>query len=151
MSSTKTQYPLGTVAVYGPTDKLATKLVASVFPTERIELNARRKWTTDQGDIRENSAIRDELSAFLKDHHVAHAVVTEEIVGCPHEEGIDYPTGSVCPCARFGQIILSLRSELPLRKPLAAMIPARAAAGKNIRSVAAPDNATTRTQKRPRL
>src|SRR5688572_3348789 len=99
--SSKTQYPLGTVALYGPTDKLATKMVASVFPTERLELNAIRKWTTDQGDIRENPAIRDELSAFLKDHNVAHAVVTEEILGCPHEEGVDYPTGSICPVCPF--------------------------------------------------
>jgi len=101
MSSTKTQYPLGTVAVYGPTDKLATKLVASVFPTARLELNAIRKWTTNQGDIRENAAIRDELSAFLKENNVAHAVVTEEILGCPHEEGVDYPVGTVCPHCPF--------------------------------------------------
>jgi hypothetical protein len=41
-------YPIATIAFYGPTDKLATK-------------------------------------------------VADGIIGCPHEEGVDYPEGKYCP------------------------------------------------------
>lgn len=101
MSFTAEQYPLGTVTLYGPTDKQATKLVASVFPTNRKDPAAVRKWSSNASDIREDAAIQTELSEFLKQHHVVHAVVTEEVVGCPHEPGIDYPAGESCPFCPF--------------------------------------------------
>src|SRR5688572_32939750 len=101
--SSKTQYPLGTVAVYGPTDKLATKMVASVFPTERLELNAIRKWTTDQGDIRENPAIRDELSAFLKNNTSPTLASTKKSPVVRKEEAAINQTAAIALSAQFGQ------------------------------------------------
>ena len=101
MSSANAKYPLGTVAIYGPTDKLATKIVASVYPTKQKEPTAIKKWNSIAQDIREDTVVQADLSAFLKEHHVAHAVVTEEIAGCPHEPGIDYPSGNPCPFCPF--------------------------------------------------
>src|SRR5687768_1343054 len=101
MSAASKKYPLGTVVFYGPTDKLATKLVASVIPAKRSEPTATSKWNTSNGDIREDPAIHTQLTAFLKKHSVAHAKVTEEVIGCPHDEGIDYPTGKPCPLCPF--------------------------------------------------
>src|SRR5688500_13762526 len=95
------EYPLGTVAAYGPTDKRATKLVAAVFPREQTELAAIRKWVSEVEDIREDPTIQAALSSFFKEHRVARAVVSEEILGCPHEEGIDYPVGTACPACPF--------------------------------------------------
>jgi hypothetical protein len=42
-------YPLGTVAVYGPTDKFATKLVAGVIVREGSEALL-RKWFSEDAD-----------------------------------------------------------------------------------------------------
>ena len=95
------QYPLGTVAVYGPTDKQATKVVASVVPFANARPTAVKKWSVGAGDIRENATIQSELSLFLKENLVARAIVTEEVVGCPHEDGVDYPHGSTCPFCPF--------------------------------------------------
>ena len=95
------EYPLGTVALYGPTDKLATKLVASVIRQKAQPPIASKKWNSELMDVREDAGIRDQLTEFLKEHGVARAVVTEEVVGCPHEAGIDYPAGTNCPFCPF--------------------------------------------------
>ncbi|HEX7860931.1 MAG TPA: hypothetical protein VF773_11425, partial [Verrucomicrobiae bacterium] len=90
-------YPIGTVALYGPTDSLATKLVAAIIPAERATPTAMKKWFSENSDIREDATVQSELSVFLKAQNVTRAVVTEEVIGCPHEEGIDYPKGTSCP------------------------------------------------------
>jgi uncharacterized protein YecA (UPF0149 family) len=95
------EYPLGTVALYGPTDKLATKLVANVYRHKAQPPIAVKKWNSESLDIREDADIRAQLTAFLKQHNVARAVVTEEVVGCPHESGVDYPAGTNCPYCPF--------------------------------------------------
>ena len=101
MSSGEAKYPLATIAPYGPTNRQATKLVVGVFPKEQKEPSALRKWTVASGDIREDKAINDEVVAFLKEHNVAHAAFADRILGCPHEEGIDYPAGGPCPFCPF--------------------------------------------------
>jgi hypothetical protein len=41
-------------------------------------------------------------SFSLCGHHGARSVIaTDGIIGCPHEEGIDYPDGQVCPQCPF--------------------------------------------------
>ena len=95
------EFPLGTVALYGPTDKLATKLVANVYRQKAQPPVAMKKWNSESIDIREDAGIREQLTAFLKQHSVARAVVTEDIVGCPHEPGVDYPAGTSCPFCPF--------------------------------------------------
>ena len=39
----------------------------------------------------------DKVLAFLKDHAAKSVIVTDGLIGCPHEEGIDYPEGKSCP------------------------------------------------------
>jgi uncharacterized protein YecA (UPF0149 family) len=101
MKSAEPKYPLATLAPYGPNDKLATKLVVAVFPRKQKEPAAMRKWFVDSGDVRENADINEQVTAFLKEHNVANAVLADRILGCPHEEGVDYPLGGVCPVCPF--------------------------------------------------
>jgi hypothetical protein len=35
----------------------------------------------------------EKVVAFLKEHTAKSVIVTDGIIGCPHEEGIDYPEG----------------------------------------------------------
>jgi hypothetical protein len=35
--------------------------------------------------------------AFMEQHEVKSVGMVEEIIGCPHEEGIDYPDNESCP------------------------------------------------------
>jgi len=85
-------YPVATVAFYGPSDELATKIVVSVFLTEGDEPDSLKRWfTEDQTDIRDDPAIGEEILTFFKTHAPRSTVVTDAIIGCPHEEGTDYP------------------------------------------------------------
>ena len=91
-------YPIATIAFYGPDDKLATKVVVSVFLSESNDPNLLQRWFSDGDlDIREDLAIGEQILAFLKQHGPRSTVMTDGIIGCPHEEGVDYPEGTSCP------------------------------------------------------
>ena len=91
-------YPIATVAFYGPNDRLATKVAVSVILTENNEPDFLQRWFSEGGlDVRCNTAIGDQVLAFLKSHSPRSVVVTDRIIGCPHEEGTDYPEGASCP------------------------------------------------------
>jgi len=90
-------YPAATVAFYGPTAELATKVVIGIFKEENSEADPLKKWFSESCDIRSDDQIGEQIVAFIKSHAVKSVVVTEAIIGCPHEEGIDYPEGTSCP------------------------------------------------------
>ena len=95
-------YPIATVALYGPTNVLATKLVAAIIEHEGAEPSEMRKWFSDDGDIRK-AGVGDELRVFLKEHGARTVLMTDKLMGCPHEEGIDYREGTWCPKCPFWQ------------------------------------------------
>ena len=116
------RFPLATVAYYGPTASLATKLVASVISRHDADPSAVRKWTTAAVDARTDPVIAQELSAFLHDHGVRQTVMHDRLIGCPHEEGIDYPMGRTCPQCPFWAAIDRFSHE-PIAPPVATMSP----------------------------
>lgn len=96
------KYPIGTLAAYGPDNTQATKLVASVFVSpQQTEPDALERWIVTGGDIRQVPDITAEVEEFFKRHRVKESVASEKMMGCPHEEGIDYPLGRVCPHCPF--------------------------------------------------
>lgn len=101
-STPRQQYPFATIAAYGPDNQHATKLVVSVFdrPTD-ADSPEMRTWTTQQVDVRHDPVIAAEVAAFLQESRVAESVTGDRIIGCPHEEGIDYPMGRACPRCPF--------------------------------------------------
>jgi len=95
-------YPIATIAFYGPDDKLATKVVVSVFLRESNEPDFLERWfSKGDMDVREDLDIGEQILAFLKPHAPRSTVMTEGIIGCPHEEGVDYPEGASCPHCPF--------------------------------------------------
>ncbi len=96
------QYPIATIAPYGPTNTLATKLAVAVFKKPRQKKpDALHRWITHTGDVRNDPAIAAEVADFLKRHGVRQTVASDRIMGCPHEEGTDYPVGGTCPLCPF--------------------------------------------------
>jgi len=93
-------YPIATVAFYGPTDQKATKLVVSVIAREDAEPDPMRKWFSE-ADLRRDAEVLAEAVAFIHSHAPRSVVMAERIIGCPHEEGIDYPDGEACPQCPF--------------------------------------------------
>lgn len=98
MSSTQTKYPVGTIAYYGPNEVSTTKVVAAVIKAEGLEPILER-WVGVR--IRENPKVRRQVAAFFERHNVHSVVATEGNIGCPHEEGLDFPLGEDCPFCPF--------------------------------------------------
>ena len=94
------QYPVGTVAFYGPNDKLVTKLVAGVIMSDNAE-PILKTWVGTK--IKGNPKIERELKEFFDAHEVESVAVTDGNLGCPHEEGEDFPVGEDCPFCPFWQ------------------------------------------------
>lgn len=59
------------------------------------------KWFSEAEDIRQSEAIGQAILAILDTHGVRSLAVTQGIIGCPHEEGVDYPVGELCPKCPF--------------------------------------------------
>jgi hypothetical protein len=94
-------YPVGTVAYYGPDDKLATKVVVGVILAEDGEADHLEKWITPGSDVRHDATVLGAVLGLLEARKVRTVVVTPGIYGCPHEEGVDYPEGETCPACPF--------------------------------------------------
>ena len=56
-----------------------------------------RRWVSDTADVRKEDAIFSEIATQLRASGVHSVAMVDRIIGCPHEEGIDYPTGESCP------------------------------------------------------
>lgn len=94
-------FPIGTVAFYGPDDRRASKLVAGVVAAPDREADPLRKWFSADGDLRGDHAALGEVAKFFKENGVHSVAMIDRIIGCPHEEGIDYPLGAKCPQCPF--------------------------------------------------
>jgi hypothetical protein len=94
-------YPVGTIAFYGPDDRRATKVAVGIIPVPRGEAAELRRWLAETGDVRSDETMLAEVANFLREHGVSSVAMTDRIIGCPHEEGIDYPEGETCPDCPF--------------------------------------------------
>jgi len=90
-------YPIATIAFYGPTAELATKVVVAIVRDEGREPDPLERWFSEDSDVRSNSVVGEKVLDFLKEHAAKSVIVTDGLIGCPHEEGIDYAEGKSCP------------------------------------------------------
>lgn len=119
--STPVRYPIATMATYGPDDTRATKLVASVFRRARQKSpGPTRTWFSEAGDVRNDPLIALEVADWLRRQRVTETLQHDRIIGCPHEEGIDYPLGRTCPQCPFWATVDRYTHE-PIRAPRATM------------------------------
>jgi hypothetical protein len=95
-----TGYPIATIAFYGPNDKLATKVSVGVVLREGEESAFLERWISAR-DVRIDHDINEQIMKFIRAHEVKSVAMVDRIIGCPHEEGIDYPEGSKCPQCPF--------------------------------------------------
>jgi SEC-C motif len=88
------QYPIGTLAMYGPDDKTTTKIAAAVILHDGAEAIMQRWVATD---VTTNPKVQQELKDFFLQHGVKQVAMSQGNMGCPHEEGEDFPHGEDCP------------------------------------------------------
>ena len=94
-------YPVATAAFYGPDDKVATKVSVGIVRTEGEEVAALERWFSERTDVRNDHNIMEKVLQFIRAHGAKSIAMVDRVLGCPHEEGIDYPEGSACPRCPF--------------------------------------------------
>jgi hypothetical protein len=88
------RFPVGAVTMYGPDRTTTTMIVAAVLANEQ-SMPVNRRWVGSR--IMADPRVTYEIAEFFLSHDVRSLVFVEENVGCPHEEGLDYPAGEDCP------------------------------------------------------
>ena len=90
-------YPVASVAFYGPTEQLASKVVVGITAFEGADVAPLERWYSPDQDARKNPQLLKTVLQFLEAHDVKSVVMPDGLLGCPHEEGKDYPEGEQCP------------------------------------------------------
>ena len=91
-------YPIATIAFYGPDDARASKAAVAIVKAEGAEPSALHRWFTEGATSGQIRLLRARSSSLVRDHGAKSVVITDRIIGCPHEEPIpSYPEGQVCP------------------------------------------------------
>jgi hypothetical protein len=90
-------YPAATIAFYCPTADRASKVAVGIIGSHDQEPSDLRRWFSDTGDARHDAGIEREILQYIADHGVVSVLMADGLLGCPHEEGIDYPEGQSCP------------------------------------------------------
>ncbi len=94
------QFPVVTIAFYGPDDKTPTKIAVGIIEEEGDEKPiALQRWVGP--NVADDPQVRAEILDFVQEHKAKSVVMTNGVIGCPHEEGIDYPLGEDCPFCPF--------------------------------------------------
>jgi hypothetical protein len=98
-SGRRGRFPVGTVALYGPDDKVTTKLAASVVLREGEGPAHLERFVGTH--VLADKKVAEQIRAFFARHGVKSVVMTSGNIGCPHEEGPDFPRGGDCPFCPF--------------------------------------------------
>ena len=94
-------HPVGTIAFYGPDNKRATKVVVGIIKSDGADADPLKRWSCEVGDIRVNENLNKEVLEFIAINNARSIVMPDRIIGCPHEEGTDYPENEKCPLCAF--------------------------------------------------
>lgn len=98
MASRKTGYPVASLAYYGADNTFASKAVVGIIISEKDhDVAEHRRWFAETTDVRSDHTINQEILDFIAQHNVQRVVMVDRLIGCPHEEGVDYPEGEPCP------------------------------------------------------
>jgi hypothetical protein len=97
-SNQPAKFPIGTTALYGPDDKRTTKIVAAVLLHDDAEPILERFVGSN---ILDDEKVAAKIKEFFVRYKVVQVIATDGNIGCPHEEGEDYPVGGHCPFCPF--------------------------------------------------
>jgi hypothetical protein len=89
--------PIGTIAFYGSDRSYASKVVVGIAAEPGASVDILERWFDRGVDVRLDPRIGAAVGDFLRRHKVREIAVSDGIIGCPHEEVVDYPEGEECP------------------------------------------------------
>ena len=72
-----------------------------IYRAEGDEPYALERWHSAESDVRFDQEICGAALEFMAAHQVKTVVRSPGIIGCPHEEGVDYAVGQKCPACPY--------------------------------------------------
>ncbi len=90
-------YPVGMIAFYGPDDRRATEAAVGIVPAPDTDVADLRRRFGETGDLKSYGTVLAEIAEFLREQEGHPVAMTDGIIGCPHEDGVDSPDDGVCP------------------------------------------------------
>ena len=97
-------YPIATITYYGPDDRQASKVSVGIILEEGGAVAFLERWSNEMQDVRLDPEANEEIVRFISKHGAKSVVMPDRILGCPHEEGKDYPEGEKCPKCSYWAI-----------------------------------------------
>jgi hypothetical protein len=97
-------YPVATITYYGRDDRQASKVAVGIILEEGGAVAFLERWSNEIQDIRLDPEANEEIVRFISKHGAKSVVMADRILGCPHEEGKDYPEGEKCPKCSYWAI-----------------------------------------------
>jgi hypothetical protein len=94
-------YPVATIAYYGKDDTRASKVAVGIIRSEGADADLVERWFSQDQDVRFDAKVSEAVVHFIQQHGARTVVAPDRIIGCPHEEGVDYPEGQKCPACPF--------------------------------------------------
>ncbi len=95
-------YPRMTIGYYGPDDTRASKVVIGVLRKEGDLDTLEKLFARDESeDVRYLDRINERILEIIQAKGVESVAMVDRLIGCPHEEGIDYPNDENCPQCPF--------------------------------------------------
>ena len=76
-------------------------MAVGIVKSAGAEVEPLERWLSGGQDVRDDVSIARAIETFLEAQEVKSVAMTDRLVGCPHEEGKDYPEGEVCPHCPF--------------------------------------------------
>ena len=92
------KFPMGTIVLYGPNDQTTTKIAAAVILHSSAEPIMERFVGSN---IVDDPKVHEKIKIFFASHGVKSVIHSGGNLGCPHEEGEDFPLGEDCPFCPF--------------------------------------------------
>lgn len=93
------KFPLATICFYGPDDKTPVKIAVGIINKLGGDTAVLKRWVGT--DVTTNPKVKREILEFIREHKAKQFVIMEGVIGCIHEEGLDYPEGMDCPYCPF--------------------------------------------------
>ena len=76
-------------------------MAVGIVRREGQETDPLERWQSTESDVRFDQELCGSISEFIAAHHVKSIVMSPGIIGCPHEEGVDYPLGQKCQACPY--------------------------------------------------
>lgn len=89
------------MAFYGLDDRRASKVSVSILRHEDGNPDPLERWFSETSDVRNDPEITAAIIHFIEQEGAKSVVAVDRIIGCPHQEGVDYPEGEKCPQCSF--------------------------------------------------